>query len=402
MLKGLLMKLRFKKADGTSYPDWATMSLSDVLNEHKEKSTGKEDVHSVSVHKGIINQIEHLGRVFASSDTSKYNLVKPYDIVYTKSPTGDFPLGIIKQNLLNKKVIVSPLYGVYTPTNQYIGFILHTYFESNISTYNYINPLAQKGAKNTISITNDRFLEGTLHLPTDPEEQEKIADYLSALDEKITLIDAQLSQLNLYKKAQLQTIFSPENTENWRTSSLGDHITCKRGGSISKSDLSDQGQSCILYGELYTKYTEIIDKVYSKTLKNMNDSLSQKYDVIIPTSGETAEDIALATSCVLLDNIILGGDLMILRPDLNKINGVFLTYYIRSIYKIISPLGQGVSVVHLYWKNLSQLPLPLPSLEEQAKIADYLSALDDKITNTQQSLEQIKSYKLAMLQKMIT
>ena len=185
---------------------------------------------------------------------------------------------------------------------------------------------------------------------------------------------------------------------DWATSSLGDHITYKRGGSISKSDLSDQGQPCILYGELYTKYTEIIDKVYSKTLKNMNDSISQKYDIIIPTSGETAEDIALATSCVLLDDIILGGDLMILRPDLNKINGVFLTYYIRSIYKTISPLGQGVSVVHLYWKNLSQLQLPLPSLEEQEKIADFFTALDEKIRLINAQLSQLNLYKQAQLQ----
>ena len=71
--------------------------LGDFLTEHKENSTGKEEVFSVSVHKGLVNQIEHLGRFFATKNTSNYNLVKPGDIVYTKSPTGEFPWGIIKQ-----------------------------------------------------------------------------------------------------------------------------------------------------------------------------------------------------------------------------------------------------------------------------------------------------------------
>jgi len=100
---------------------WKITPLKDILIEHKSLSTGKEEVHSVSVKKGIINQIEHLGRSYSAKDTSKYKLVKPGDIVYTKSPTGDFPFGIIKQSKIEKDAIVSPLYGVFTPINNYFG-----------------------------------------------------------------------------------------------------------------------------------------------------------------------------------------------------------------------------------------------------------------------------------------
>ena len=78
--------------------EWQEKPLSHFLHEHKTKSDGKCEVHSVSVTKGVINQVEYLGRSFAASDTSKYNLAKPGDIIYTKSPTGAFPYGIVKQN----------------------------------------------------------------------------------------------------------------------------------------------------------------------------------------------------------------------------------------------------------------------------------------------------------------
>jgi len=195
---------RFTPHTGGNYPDWRAVALSKVLTERKEKSTGIEEVHSVSVHKGIVNQIEHLGRSFAATDTSKYNLVKSFDIIYTKSPTGDFPLGIIKYNQLNYDVIVSPLYGIFIPKNQYLGYLIHLYFESKITVYNYLNPLVQKGAKNTLAITNDRFLTGILNLPTDPEEQEQIADYFTGLDEQITLQQQKCDALSLYKKSMLQ------------------------------------------------------------------------------------------------------------------------------------------------------------------------------------------------------
>src|SRR5436190_9187982 len=93
-------------------PEWGKRKLSEVLKEHSLKSTGKEQVFSVSVNKGLVNQIEHLGRSFSAASTDHYKRVLPGDVIYTKSPTGNFPFGIIKQSKVAKPVIVSPLYGV--------------------------------------------------------------------------------------------------------------------------------------------------------------------------------------------------------------------------------------------------------------------------------------------------
>lgn len=207
-------KLRFKSADGEQYSDWKERNLYEFLTEHKLKSTGNEEVYSVSVHKGLVNQKEHLGRDFSAPDTSKYNLVKPGDIVYTKSPTGDFPLGIIKQSRVDKNVIVSPLYGVFTPETYALGYILNDYFESNVNTHNYLHPIVQKGAKNTMNITNKTFLSKTLFVPTDVNEQQKIAECFSKVNDSIRNIEIQQNKVNEFKKGLLQQMFVVRI--NWR------------------------------------------------------------------------------------------------------------------------------------------------------------------------------------------
>lgn len=210
--KGIMQKIfsqeiRFKDENGIDFPEWEEKRLNTVLYEHNSKSSGKEDVHSVSVHKGVINQVEHLGRSFAAKNTENYNLVRPNDIIYTKSPTGDFPFGIIKQNKLRYDVIVSPLYGVFCPESPSLGYILDSYFSSPVNAHNYLHSIIQKGAKNTINITNERFLSNSLYLPVSLPEQQKIADFLSGIDRTIDIVNSQMEKAKEYKKGLLQKMF---------------------------------------------------------------------------------------------------------------------------------------------------------------------------------------------------
>lgn len=212
MKRGIMQKIfcqeiRFNADDGSKYPDWEEQYLSDVLKEHKEKYTGNEEVYSVSISKGLIDQIEHLGRSYAADKLDNYKLVHPYDVVYTKSPTGDFKWGIVKQSKINKDVIVSPLYGVFTPSNRYIGAVIDNYFSVRERAHNYLITLVQKGAKNTINISNSTFLNKKICLPVSEEEQQKIASCLSTLDSKIEIEKKILEDWQEIKKGLLQQMF---------------------------------------------------------------------------------------------------------------------------------------------------------------------------------------------------
>ena len=202
----------FGRTEQKQNENWSTIALSDVLNEHGDKSTGKEEVFSVSVHKGLVNQIEHLGRSFAAKDTSNYNRVHYGDIVYTKSPTGDFPLGIVKQSLVKEDVIVSPLYGVFTPKTFELGAILDFYFSSPINANNYLHPVAQKGAKNTINITNKKFLSAKLRLPIDIKEQKKIAQFVQTTKKEMAVLQEILENYKKQKRGLMQKLI----TGQWR------------------------------------------------------------------------------------------------------------------------------------------------------------------------------------------
>lgn len=210
--RGLLQQIfsqeiRFESDNGNEFLDWEENLLSDILTERKEKSTGKEEVYSVSVSKGLVNQIKHLGRSFAAEDTSRYKVVVPGDVVYTKSPTGEFKWGIVKQSTIDKNVIVSPLYGIFIPKNKELGYIIDAYFSSSIRAHNYLITQIRKGAKNTINISNDEFLDKTIYLPIDIEEQKKICEFIKLLKKQVEAEKKKLESMRNIKKGLLQQLF---------------------------------------------------------------------------------------------------------------------------------------------------------------------------------------------------
>jgi type I restriction enzyme S subunit len=263
-------------------------------------------------------------------------------------------------------------------------------------------------------ITNDRlrlyandFLRIPFLAPTLPE-QRKIAAFLTAVDQRIQQLSQKNALLLDYKKGVMQQIFTQairfkddhaNMFSDWEEKKLGQVASFSKGSGISKADIhEDGGTSCIRYGELYTDYTELISVVKSKTnIPPKQLVLSLQNDVIIPASGETHIDIARA-ACVMHDGVALGGDLNIIRT---KQNGVFLAYYLNNACKhAIARVAQGSSVVHLYPDQLKSLSLSLPSLPEQTKIANFLSALDRKIESVAQQITHTQAFKQGLLQQM--
>ena len=183
----------------------------------------------------------------------------------------------------------------------------------------------------------------------------------------------------------------PEFNGEWEKKRISEFCTLLKGTGISKDQLSTNGNPCILYGELYTKYkAEIINEVLSCTELDANTLVKSKVnDVIIPCSGETAIDIATARY-VPFDDVLLGGDLNILRS--NKVNGSFLAYQLNGKRKYdIARVAQGVSVVHLYGEHLKNIVISLPVIEEQQKISRLLHLLDERIATQNKIIEKLQS-----------
>jgi len=198
------------------------------------------------------------------------------------------------------------------------------------------------------------------------------------------------------------TLRFPEFSGGWAKKRLGEVAEFYKGRGLSKKDILKDGKSeCLLYGELYTQYSETIKEIKSRTnldIDNKNLTLSRANDILIPSSGESSKEIAKA-SCILKDNVIIGSDINIIRT---KLNGIFLAYYLNSAKRVdIAKLSQGASVVHLYKEQLKSLIIRFPpTLSEQQKIASFLLLIDKKIDLTSQKLEKLKEYKRGLLQKM--
>ena len=183
-----------------------------------------------------------------------------------------------------------------------------------------------------------------------------------------------------------------EFSDEWISKKLFQLVEFSKGNILAKADLAETGNyPCILYGQLYTKYNEVIRNIYSKNNRNENNiPKSKKGDVLIPSSGETPIDIS-TSSCIQIDNVLLGGDINILRPI--SCDGRFLSYLINNNKKTeIAKVAQGHSVVHLYNDNLKQVSINIPSIQEQKRISDTLELLDKKIELQTKKIEDLKLF----------
>ena len=189
-------------------------------------------------------------------------------------------------------------------------------------------------------------------------------------------------------------------SEPWKTETLGNLGAFIKGAPLSKADITDEGTPFILYGELYTTYGEVTRSIKRRTDKIVEPQFySRVGDVIMPTSGETPEDIATA-SCIMLPNVILAGDLLIYRTQ--KVDGRLVSFVVKNkVNKQISSVAQGKSVVHVRAEELSKVAITYPSAAEQQKILTMLELLEDKIIKQRELIERLKKYKRGVIQHLI-
>ena len=251
-------------------------------------------------------------------------------------------------------------------------------------------------------LMNNVMSEICIYIPS-LAEQSHIDDFLLVLDKKIEKQRQLVDSLKKYKRGAVRYLLSPKScplkNARWTTAKLGELGNFVKGAPLSKADISEDGTPFILYGELYTTYNEVVTSVKRRAQAQVDELfLSRVGDVVIPTSGETSEEISTA-SCVMLPGVILAGDLNIFRSD--KVDGRIMSYLLNHVVNAkIARIAQGKSVVHIQASELGKLTLSYPDENTQKKLIDFLSKFDDKIVIEENALTFLTGLKEGLMQQL--
>lgn len=246
-------------------------------------------------------------------------------------------------------------------------------------------------------------LIGNIKVPLPPtlKEQTAIATALSDADALINSLEKLIAKKRNIKQGAMQQLLKPK--EGWEVKKLGEVCDIFKGKGISKSQISESGKyECILYGELFTTYKEVISTAVSKT--NTSESIpSKRGDILYPGSTTTTGIDLAKASAILKDNVLLGGDIVILRRTSYDYNPIFLSYFLNEIRRNdIAQTTKGITIHHLYGKDLAGIYAAFPSIEEQNTIATILSDMDNEIQALETKLEKYRKVKLGMMQNLLT
>ncbi|WP_417872489.1 restriction endonuclease subunit S [Xanthomarina gelatinilytica] len=371
---------------------WEHKQLNELLKVSKKKNTdlkySKEEVLSVSGELGIVNQIEHLGRSYAGESVHNYGVVENGDIVYTKSPLKENPYGIIK---LNKGVpgIVSTLYAVYkVKDNNADGEFIEHYFSLDANTNRYLRPLVRKGAKNDMKINNEYVLHDRIFVPK-KEEQKRIAHCFNVIDTKINQLKEKHSLLEEYKKGVMQRIFTQEirfkkedgsDFPDWSKKELGDLLDYIQPTKylVRSTD----------YSELYKTPVITAGKTFILGYTDEADGIFKCVNPII-----AFDDFTTASQFVDFDFKVKSSAMKILKAK----GGMNIRFIYEAMKQIRFPVGGH----QRHWISIySQIPIKLPNIKEQNKIAELIKSIDNKIAIVLKETEDLKAYKKGLLQQM--
>ena len=253
------------------------------------------------------------------------------------------------------------------------------YFFYYFSTKFYDRAMKMTAKATVDSVRLEMISEMDIKKPPQISEQKQIAEFFANLDNLITLHQRKCANLCSPSQVVFSLLFAA-STFSWEQRKAIDIADYSKGNGYSKGDLTDAGTPIILYGRLYTKYQFAISEVDTFAVPRNGAVYSQGNEVIVPASGETAEDIARA-SAVEKSGVLLGGDLNILRP-FDFINPLFLALAISNgePQKELAKKAQGKSVVHIHNTDIQEVTIAYPSRTEQDRIVSVFRQLDNLIT----------------------
>lgn len=407
-------KVRFKRDDGHSYPRIEPRLLSEFLtvnpDRNKDRTYGKTDVLSVSGDSGVVNQIEFQGRSFAGADVKDYHILYHGDVVYTKSPLKENPFGIVKYND-GPTGIVSTLYAVYHCNDNVYGRIIEYYFDLKSRLNNYLKPLVNIGAKHDMKISAEKAISDYVMLPC-LEEQQKIIDFLSSVDDVITASEEEVANLETQKKAVMKKIFSQEvrfkkpdgsDFSEWEDVKVLDMLVQPiTDGPHETPELVEDGVPFVSVEAIENGRVNL-DKRRGNITKEYDELCAKKYkpqlyDVYMVKSGATTGKMGIVT---IEDDFNIWSPLAAMRTA-SKTEAFFLFFMLQSDLlqkQVWTKLSLG-NQPNLGMRALEEFNAVRPCLEEQRLIVDFLSDFDEAITAAKKELDLWKELKKGLLQQM--
>jgi type I restriction enzyme, S subunit len=358
----------------------------------------------VANYKGIVNEKAFISYELYKELSDKSGCVQTNDLLVTGGGSIGIPY-LIKTN--------EPLYFkdadlLWLKNGEKLnGYFLYTFF-STLSFRRYVNSITHIGTISHYTVVQAKSTP--IDIP-DKDEQDEIGEFLLSLDKLISLHQAKVNKLTKLKKAMLEKMFPKQGADvpeirfkgfegAWEEKALCEVFDDLKGTGLSKEKIGVHGKNkCILYGHLFTKFSEVINEIDSRT--DFDEGiLSKENDILMPSSTTTTGiDLAKASS-LKESGVLLGGDIIILRIKEKGSSDFFAYYLTHGVNKKIAEVTQGTTIIHLYFSGLKDVLLKVPCPAEQALIGVYFQNLDKTITLHQTELEKFNNLKKACLEKM--
>lgn len=403
-------KLRFKEFTD----EWKTHKLKDFFSKitKKNKSNSIHNVISNFAKFGLVKQIDYFSKDIANTDnTEGYFIIEKNDFVYNPRKSLEAPFGPICKYNYNETGIVSPLYLCFR-CSQLINHDFFEYLFKSSVWYKYIYQNGDSGARHDrVNIKDSTFFLMPIFVPQS-KEQEKIAKFLTTVDKKITNLENTITSLENQKKGLLQQIFSQKlrfkdkngnNYPNWEKKKLGD-ITQSQGGTALEKYTTTNGLYKFISIGNYSTYSTYLDNGIRIDLNNKTKKqLLNKNDLVMILNDKTSSgNIIGRTLLIDKDNTyIYNQRSQRLICNTKIIIPSFLYFLLNSDFrKNIIKKVQGATQIYINYSTIEVMHLNIPCLEEQTKIADFLSAFDRKLDNQKAQLEHWKQIKKGLLQQM--
>ena len=393
-------KLRFESHSDASHSYWESHTLADYLSPRVEKQVPTEEapLMAFTAEGGVEPKGDRYDRSYlVKSDNKLYKRTELGDFIYSSNNLDVGSMGLNKYGT----AVISDVYEIFsikdTAAPSFIDELIHC-----PNVLHKILQYRQGCLYGQYRIYADDFLSVSVLAPSKAEQQ-RISDFFATLDKKIMFQRKLIEYLKKYKRGVVKTLLDPKQNKRqnviWKSDTIGNLGTFIKGAALSKADISDSGTPFILYGELYTTYKEVVRTIVRTTQANVDGVyLSKVGDVVIPTSGETPEEISTA-SCIMVPDVILAGDLNIYRSTI--VDGRIISYLLNHIVnEQIARVAQGKSVVHVQASEIGKISITYPDHDEQARIAEILELIDNRIAHSEASLSSMQEMKKALLQQL--